>query len=42
MDQIAYQQCIDPNCAATYPVTESHVSCPACAAQGRTSLLDVC
>jgi threonine synthase len=32
----AYQQCINPDCAATYDVLEVHVSCPACG-----SLLDV-
>jgi len=37
----AYQQCIDPDCAATYSVDEVHVGCPACAQKGRQSLLDI-
>src|SRR5690606_33341537 len=37
----AYQQCIDPDCGATFGVDEVHVSCPACAGAGKTSLLDV-
>ncbi len=37
----AYQQCIDPDCAATYSVDEVHMACPACAKAGRQSLLDV-
>jgi len=37
----AYQQCIDPNCSATFSVDEVHVSCPKCALTGRQSLLDV-
>lgn len=37
----AYQQCIDPQCAATFGIEELHVSCPDCARQGRNSLLDV-
>jgi threonine synthase len=41
MPELAYQQCIDPDCGATYSVRESHVSCPQCAEQGKTSLLDV-
>jgi len=41
MTDIAYQQCIDPDCASTFPVTEVHVACPMCAAAGKTSLLDV-
>jgi len=41
MAEVAYQQCIAPECAAIFPVTESHVSCPDCAEHGKTSLLDV-
>ena len=41
MSDVAYQQCIDPDCAATFPVSEVHVSCPTCAKAGKTSLLDV-
>ncbi|MEX0776058.1 MAG: threonine synthase [Phycisphaeraceae bacterium] len=37
----AYQQCIDPDCAATYSVEEVHVACPACAKLGKQSLLDI-
>ncbi len=37
----AYQQCIDPDCLATFSVDEVHVSCPACAKAGKQSLLDV-
>jgi threonine synthase len=42
MSEVAYQQCIDPACAATFPVTETHVACPTCAEAGKTSLLDIC
>ncbi|MEX2217011.1 MAG: threonine synthase [Phycisphaeraceae bacterium] len=38
---VAYQQCIDPACGATYSVEEVHVNCPACAKVDRTSLLDI-
>ncbi len=34
--EVAYQQCIHPECGATYPVTETHFACPACG-----DLLDV-
>lgn len=37
----AYQQCIDPDCNATFSVDEVHVSCPKCAVAGKQSLLDV-
>ena len=40
----AYQQCIDPDCLATYGVDEIHTACPQCADReggGRASLLDV-
>ncbi|MBI1337538.1 MAG: threonine synthase [Phycisphaera sp.] len=37
----AFQQCIDPDCKATYSVEEVHVSCPACAKNGKQSLLDI-
>ncbi len=37
----AYQQCIHPDCAATFGVDEVHISCPACAKVGRQSLLDI-
>ncbi|MAE66050.1 MAG: threonine synthase [Phycisphaeraceae bacterium] len=38
---IAFQQCIDPDCGATYGVDEVHVSCPRCAEHDRVSLLDI-
>jgi threonine synthase len=41
MAQIARQQCIDPDCAATFPVDEIHVTCPRCAERGVLSLLDI-
>src|SRR3954454_13749548 len=34
--ELAYQQCINPECRATYGVDESHFACPACG-----DLLDV-
>lgn len=34
--ELAHQQCINPDCAATFGVDEAHVACPQCA-----SLLDV-
>jgi threonine synthase len=37
----AYQQCIHPDCNATFSVQEVHVACPRCAQSGRQSLLDV-
>jgi len=37
----AYQQCIDPDCNATFSVDEVHISCPTCASAGRQSLLDI-
>ena len=37
----AYQQCIDPDCNATFGIDQVHVSCPQCAGAGRQSLLDV-
>ena len=37
----AFQQCINPDCAATYDVAEVHVSCPSCAGKGINSLLDI-
>lgn len=37
----AYQQCINPDCAATFAVEEVHVSCPRCAQRGEQSLLDI-
>jgi threonine synthase len=39
--ELAHQQCIDPDCNATFSVEQVHVSCPACAAKGRQSLLDI-
>lgn len=36
MDQAAFQQCINPDCATTFGVTESLVACPRCG-----SLLDI-
>lgn len=38
---VAFQQCIAPDCAARFGVEEVHVSCPNCAQQGRTTLLDI-
>ncbi len=37
----AYQQCIDPDCAATFSVEQVLMSCPRCAAAGESSLLDI-
>lgn len=37
----ARQECIDPDCRATFEVNEVHVACPRCAARGRQSLLDI-
>ncbi|MFW6059510.1 MAG: threonine synthase [Phycisphaeraceae bacterium] len=37
----AWQQCIDPDCNATFGIDEVHVACPRCAERGGTSLLDV-
>ncbi|MCA9062677.1 MAG: threonine synthase [Planctomycetaceae bacterium] len=39
--QHAYQQCIHPDCGATYDVHEVHLACSACADKGRQSLLDI-
>lgn len=39
--EVAFQQCIDPACKATFGIAEVHVSCPRCAAAGRNSLLDI-
>ncbi len=39
--ELAFQQCIDPDCNATFGIDETHVACPACAKAGRSSLLDV-
>ena len=41
MKEIAFQQCIDPSCGATFSVDEVHVSCPTCGKAGRQSLLDI-
>lgn len=38
---VAFQQCINPDCNATFSVREVVVSCPKCAERGITSLLDV-
>ncbi len=38
---IAWQQCIDPDCAATFGTDEIYVSCPTCTQHGKQSLLDV-
>jgi threonine synthase len=38
---VAYQQCIDPDCNATYSIEEVHVSCPRCAVNKKQSLLDI-
>jgi threonine synthase len=37
----AYQQCIDPDCLAVFPVDQTHVSCPRCVEKGKNSLLDI-
>lgn len=37
----AYQQCIDPDCGATYGISEVHLACAACAEKGKQSLLDI-
>lgn len=37
----AFQQCIDPDCNATFSVDEVHVSCPTCAKAGKQSLLEI-
>ena len=39
--QHAYQQCINPDCNATFGTDEVHVSCPTCSAKGVSSLLDI-
>lgn len=36
MTERAFQQCINPACAATYPIAQVHVACPKC-----RSLLDI-
>ena len=36
MTERAFQQCINPACAATYPIDQVHVACPKC-----RSLLDI-
>ncbi|MEX2389794.1 MAG: threonine synthase [Phycisphaeraceae bacterium] len=41
MNQIAYQQCIDPDCRASFDIAEVHVACPVCAKQNKQSLLDI-
>ena len=37
----AYQQCIDPDCGATFAISEVHLACPNCAEKGKQSLLDI-
>ncbi len=37
----AYQQCIDPDCGATFGIHEVHLACPVCAEKGKQSLLDI-
>ena len=37
----AYQQCIDPDCNATFGVDRVLVACPTCAEAGKQSLLDI-
>ena len=39
---VAFQQCMDPDCRATFGVEEVHVNCPACAKKNKNSLLDIC
>ena len=38
---VAFQQCIDPDCRATFSVEEVHVNCPACSKKGKSSLLEI-
>jgi len=37
----AYQQCINPDCGATFPVDQVLIACPQCASAGHGSLLDI-
>ena len=37
----AFQQCISPDCQATFGVEEVHISCPKCLRKNRQSLLDI-
>ncbi len=39
--EVAFQQCIDPDCRSTYGVEEVHVNCPACSKKGKNSLLEI-
>ncbi len=39
--ELAFQQCIDPDCRAAFGVEEVHVNCPACSGKGRNSLLEI-
>ncbi|MCX5658548.1 MAG: threonine synthase [Planctomycetota bacterium] len=39
--ELAFQRCINPDCAATYPIEQVIVSCPKCGKAGQQSLLDV-
>lgn len=41
MSDFVYQQCIHPDCGATFDVGQALVSCPQCAGAGRASLLDI-
>ena len=38
---LAYQQCIHPDCGATFDIGQVLVACPDCARSGRQSLLDI-
>jgi len=39
--EVAFQQCMDPDCRSTFGVEEVHVNCPACSKKGKSSLLDI-
>lgn len=41
MSDLAYQQCINPDCGSTFGVDEVHVNCPDCTKRGENSLLDI-
>lgn len=41
MTQTAYQQCINPDCGATFDIAQALVSCPMCAKKSVQSLLDI-
>ncbi|MEX2543775.1 MAG: threonine synthase [Phycisphaeraceae bacterium] len=41
MEDIAFQQCIDPDCQSRYAIDDVLVACPRCVEQGKQSLLDI-